>query len=133
MTTTACHPDRDTVLYDGHCRFCRSQIAVLRRLDLGGRLRFTSLHDTSVTRDFPEIPTADLMDRMHVVDRSGRVRGGAEAVRFLSRRLVPLWPLAVLLHLPGTLPLWRRLYAWIAARRYGIAGRCGDDGTCRLN
>jgi predicted DCC family thiol-disulfide oxidoreductase YuxK len=86
-----------------------------------------------VACDFPEIPTADLMDRMHIVDRSGRVFGGAEAVRFLSRRLPLLWPLAIPLHVPGTLPLWRRLYAWIAARRYGIAGRCGDDGTCRLN
>lgn len=133
MTHTACHPDRDTVLYDGQCRFCRSQIALLRRLDLGGGLRFTSLHDASVACDFPKIPTADLMDRMHIVDRSGRVFGGAEAVRFLSRRLPLLWPLAIPLHVPGTLPLWRRLYAWIAARRYGIAGRCGDDGTCRLN
>ena len=32
MITTQHHPDRDTVLYDGQCRFCRSQIALLRRL-----------------------------------------------------------------------------------------------------
>ena len=68
---------------------------------------------------------------MFVVDRMGRARGGAEAVRYLSRRLVPLWPLALLLHIPGTLPLWSRLYAWVAANRYGIAGRCSDD-TCRI-
>lgn len=131
MIHTARHPDHDTVLYDGECRFCRRQIALLRRLDLTGRLRFTSLHDDTVARDFPEIPFADLMDRMFVVDRGGRARGGAEAVRYLSRRLVPLWPLAVLLHIPGTLPLWSRLYAWIAARRYGLAGRCSDD-TCKI-
>jgi len=69
---------------------------------------------------------------MFVVDDTGVARGGAEAVRYLSRRLVPLWPLAMLLHIPGTLPLWSRLYAWIAARRYGFAGRCSDD-TCRIS
>lgn len=131
MFHTARHPDHDTVLYDGQCRFCRRQIALLRRLDLTGRLRFTSLHDVTVARDFPEIPFADLLDRMFVVDRAGRARGGAEAVRYLSGRLVPLWPLAVLLHIPGTLPLWSRLYAWIAARRYGLAGRCSDE-TCKI-
>lgn len=131
MIQTARHPNRDTVLYDGECRLCRRQIALLRRLDLTGRLGFTSLHDASVARDFPEIPHADLLDRMFVVDRMGRARGGAEAVRYLSRRLVPLWPLALLLHIPGTLPLWSRLYAWVAANRYGIAGRCSDD-TCRI-
>jgi predicted DCC family thiol-disulfide oxidoreductase YuxK len=131
MIHTVHHPDRDTVLYDGECRFCRRQIALLRRLDLIGRLRFTSLHETSVARDFPEISRADLMERMYVVDRTGIARGGAEAVRYLSRRLLPLWPLAALLHIPGTLPLWNRLYAAIAARRYGLAGRCSDD-TCRI-
>lgn len=131
MIRTAHHPERDTVLYDGECRFCRRQIALLRRLDLTGRLRFTSLHEASVARDFPEISRADLMEQMYVVDCTGIARGGAEAVRYLSRRLLPLWPLAVLLHIPGTLPLWNRLYAGIAARRYGLAGRCTDD-TCRI-
>ena len=42
MITTRHHPSRDTVLYDGHCRFCRSQIAILRRLDPTGRLALMS-------------------------------------------------------------------------------------------
>jgi predicted DCC family thiol-disulfide oxidoreductase YuxK len=131
MITTRHHPASDTVLYDGHCRFCRSQIAILRRLDPTGRLAFTSLHDPSVGRDFPEIPPESLEQQMYVVDRRGNARGGADAVRYLSRRLVPLWPLAVLLHLPGTMPLWQRLYAFVARRRMLIAGSC-EDGTCRL-
>ena len=131
MIITHHRPTLDTVLYDGHCRFCRSQIAILRRLDPTGRLAFTSLHDPSVGRDFPEIPPESLEQQMYVVDRRGNARGGADAVRYLSRRLVPLWPLAVLLHLPGTMPLWQRLYAFVARRRMLIAGSC-EDGTCRL-
>ena len=131
MISTAFHPARDTVLYDGHCRFCRGQIGILRRLDLFGRLAFTSLHDPAVAVDFPEIPPEELDRRMYVVDRRGRARGGAEAVRYLSRRLVPLWPLALLLHVPGSMPLWERLYAFVARHRFAIAGSC-RDGVCRL-
>ena len=131
MIRTARHPERDTVLYDGECRFCRSQIALLRRCDVGGRLVFTSLHDPSVARDFPELAPEDLHARMYVVDRDGQARGGAEAVRYLSRRLPLLWPLAVPLHVPGSLPLWQAFYGFVARNRYRIAGRC-DDGSCRI-
>jgi len=131
MITTLHHPSRDTVLYDGRCRFCRSQIALLRGLDLSGRLAFTSLHDPSVSREFPEIPLEELHRQMYVVDPRGQARGGAEAVRYLSRRLMMLWPLALFLHIPGTLPIWHQLYAFIARHRLKIAGSC-EDGTCRL-
>jgi predicted DCC family thiol-disulfide oxidoreductase YuxK len=128
---TQTKPPRDTVLYDGRCRFCRSQIAILRRLDLGGVLEFTSLHDPSVGSDFPELAHDDLLAQMVVVDTAGRARGGAEAVRYLSRRLPLLWPLAVPLHIPGTLPLWAALYRFVARNRMRIAGSC-EDGTCKL-
>jgi predicted DCC family thiol-disulfide oxidoreductase YuxK len=127
----AARPEADTVLYDGQCRFCRSQIAILRRLDPTGRLRFLSLHDPAAASEFPELAPDDLSREMHVVDTTGRSRAGAEAVRYLSRRLPLLWPLAVPLHVPGSLPLWRWLYGVVARNRYRIAGRC-DEGTCRV-
>jgi predicted DCC family thiol-disulfide oxidoreductase YuxK len=131
MIRTARLPEQVLVLYDGECRFCRGQIAMLRRCDLFGRLRFLSLHDPSVAADFPELSRDALLERMHVIDRTGGVRDGAESVRYLSRLLPPLWPLAVLLHVPGSLPLWRWIYACIARNRYRIAGSC-SDGSCRV-
>ena len=128
---TRAAPRRDTVLYDGQCRFCRGQIAILRRLDVGGRLQFTSLHDPSVAVDFPEISRAELLEEMVVVDRRGRAWRGAGAVRYLSRSLVPLWPLALPLHVPGSMPLWQWLYRLVARNRYRIAGAC-TDGGCRI-
>lgn len=131
MITTSTHPTHDTVLFDGQCRFCRGQVALLRRLDLGRRLQFLSLHDPRVAADFPEIPPEQLQQQMFVVDRQGSARGGAGAVRYLSRRLPLLWPLALLLHIPGSLPLWQAAYAFVAKRRLLLAGRC-DDGGCPL-
>lgn len=131
MITTTTHPARDTVIYDGRCRFCRSQIAMLRRLDVVGSLEFISQHEPSVAQDFPELSPDDLHAQMYVVDRGGHARGGAEAVRYLTRRLPLLWPLAVLLHVPGSMPLWKTLYGFVARNRFRIAGTC-DEGTCRL-
>ncbi len=131
MITTQHHPDRDTVLYDGRCRFCRCQIGLLRRLDLAGSLQFTSLHDASVATAFPEIAYDDLLNQRYIISRQGQARGGAEAVRYLSRKLPLLWPLAALLHVPGSLPLWKSLYAFVARHRMKIAGSC-EDGTCRI-
>ena len=131
MITTTTHPTHDTVLFDGQCRFCRGQVALLRRLDLGRQLQFLSLHDPRVAEDFPEIPPEQLQQQMFVVDRRGWARGGAVAVRYLSRRLPLLWPLALLLHIPGSLPLWQAAYAFVAKRRLLLAGRC-DDGSCPL-
>jgi predicted DCC family thiol-disulfide oxidoreductase YuxK len=131
VRVVAARPEHDTVLYDGQCRFCRGQIAMLRRFDPTGRLRFLSLHEPIVAADYPELEPDDLGREMHVIDTAGRSRAGAEAVRYLSRRLPLLWPLAVPLHVPGSLPLWRWLYGVVARNRYRIAGRC-DDGTCRV-
>lgn len=131
MIITATRPPQDTVLYDGHCRFCRGQITMLRRLDVRRRLRYVSLHDPEVARDFPEISAEELERQMYVVDTAGRARGGAEAVRYLTRRLPLLWPLALPLHIPGSLPAWHQLYRFVARHRYRIAGTC-DEGTCRL-
>lgn len=129
---TAARPEYDTVLYDGQCRFCRSQIGLLRRFDWSGRLRFVSLHEPSVAETFPELGRDALMREMFVIDRSGRARAGAEALRYLSRRLPLLWPLALPLHVPGSLPVWKWLYGLVARNRYRLAGRC-DEGTCHLH
>ncbi|MFM8705597.1 MAG: hypothetical protein ACKOHG_17405 [Planctomycetia bacterium] len=52
-------------------------------------------------------------------------------MKYLSRRLPLLWPLAVPLQIPGTEPLWAALYRFVARNRLRIAGSC-DDGTCKL-
>lgn len=122
------------VLYDGQCNFCTGQVKNLARLDGRDRLRFVSLHDPVVARDYPDLSFEQLMEQMWVIAYDGRRFGGADAIRYLSRQLPMLWPLAPLMHIPGTMPLWRYLYRQIAKRRYKIAGRnCDEGGTCSLH
>jgi predicted DCC family thiol-disulfide oxidoreductase YuxK len=125
--------NQDVVLYDGECNFCIRQIEHLRRLDGKNRLRFVSLHDPQVMLDYPDLSRQELMDQMWVVDSKGGRHGGAAALRYLSLVLPLLWPLAPLLHLPGTMPIWSWLYRQVANRRYRIAGRNCDEGTCSLH
>lgn len=131
MLTTRTKPVHDTVLYDGACGFCRQRVANLRQVDLWNRLTFTSLHDESVAHDFPEVPKERLHDEMVVIDTHGHVHGGATAVRYLSRTLPLLWPLALVLHVPGSLPIWNWLYRLVARNRMRLSGSCETD-TCRL-
>ena len=73
------------------------------------------------------------MEQMYVVDQAGRRHGGADAVRYLTRRLPTLWLAAPLLHLPGTARLWRWLYQQVAKRRYKLAGKSCDDDSCSVH
>lgn len=132
--STPATPKRIVVLYDGHCKFCTKGVKNLQRMDGKNRLHLVSLHDPSVAELYPDLSFDQLMDQMWVVSYEGKKYGGADAVRYLSRQLPMLWPLAPMLHFPGSMPLWRFLYRQIAKRRYKIAGRhCDEGGTCSLH
>ena len=125
--------DREVLIYDGQCNFCRGSVRSLRMLDWTGRLSFISLHDERVGQRWPQLSYDQLMDQIWLVTRHGQTLGGADAMRYLSVRMPALWLLAPLLNLPGTMPLWRSVYRWIARNRYRIAGRNCDGGTCNLH
>ena len=123
------HP-ADVVIYDGDCPFCRAQVARLARWDGRGHLAFVSLHDPWVADRFPDLSREQLMQQMYVVTRDGRRYAGAEGVRYLTRRLPRLWPLAPLLHIPFSLPIWQGIYRRIARRRYQRNRTELCDDTC---
>lgn len=126
-------PEADVVIFDGQCQFCSRQVQRLDRWDRYRRLAFVSLHEPLVAQRYPDLSPEKLRAQMYVVDRQGNRHGGADAFRYLSRRVPKLWWLSALLHLPGTMPLWRWLYRQIAARRYwfGRTAACEGD-ACRI-
>lgn len=128
------HPQADVVIYDGHCKFCRAGVERLRWWDGGGRLAFISLHDPRVAELYPDLTHDMLMAQMYVVDAAGNRYGGADAIRYLTRRLPWFWPVMPLVHIPFSLPVWQWLYDVVASRRYlfGKVEEC-DGGTCSLH
>lgn len=131
-------PDADVVIYDGDCKFCTSQVRNLKKLDGKDRLAFVSLHEDFIRQSFPDLSQEQMMQQMYVIPhRAPDERlGGADALRYLSRRLPWLWWLAPLMHIPGTMPIWHWLYRLVAKHRYRLAGRSGEsceDGSCDLH
>jgi len=117
-------PGADVVVYDGMCPLCRNAARWLDRLDGGSRLAFLQLQDPRVAQEYPDLLPEELQKHLYIINARGRRRQGADAVRYLSRRLPALWAVAPLLHLPGTMPLWKWLYGQIAKRRRRC--ECGE-------
>lgn len=116
-------PQADVVIYDGACPLCRGTSRWLGRLDGQCRLAFLSLEERQTAQRFADLSRQELCQSVYVVEPNGRRHRGAEAVRYLVRRLPALWPLAPIFYFPGSLPLWRALYRWISHHRYGLRGK----------
>lgn len=128
-------PGTAVVIYDGHCRICTTQVRKLPWWDAGERLSYLSLHDPRVAERYPDLTHEQLMRDMYLVDPQGNRHRGAEAIRYLSRRLPRLWFAAPLLHIPLSMPLWQWLYRQIADRRYkfGMTEEGCEDGACAVH
>ncbi len=131
------YPQADVVIYDGDCKFCTAGVTGLARWDGSGhRLAFISLHDPLVAELWPDLTHEMLMDQLYVIDNAGNRYGGAAAFRYLSRRLPWLWPIAPLMHIPFSLPLWQWMYRQVAKRRYKLGGKTGngcDGDACAVH
>jgi predicted DCC family thiol-disulfide oxidoreductase YuxK len=111
---------RHAFLYDGSCGLCQRTVAVLRRLDLFGRIEFLdALADwPRVHAAYPSLAQEDCLRTMHVVTRGGRVATGFDAYRAIVWSLPLLWPVAPILYVPGVPAVGRRVYARVAAGRH---------------
>ena len=125
-------PGALAVIYDGGCRFCEAQMRTVARLDWRRQVGFISLFDARVAERYPALEREDLLRQIYVVELDGRPHGGIDGIRLLTRRMPLLWWLAPLLHFPGTLPLWRGLYRFVARRRYWFGRIDCHDGMCQL-
>ena len=126
------HPPReDTVLYDGHCRFCVGSSRLLARLT-GTRVQMASFREEGVLERFAPVDAERCERAMQYVRTDGRVFEGAEAaVQALQHRV---WGrLALVYYLPGLKQLTNALYDLIARYRFRLAGRACTDGTCHLH
>ena len=102
-----------TIHYDPNCRFCTSQIAILKFFDILEIFQYES---------------QESLKKLKVV-ADNREYDGAEAVRYIAARIPAFWWSLPLLYFPGLLPLWQILYDQFAARRY-IFGQCSNK--CKI-
>lgn len=123
--------DRPVVVYDGTCGFCRKQVARIQRWDRAEEFTFISSHEPDLLENFPQLAGEDLDAGMRLIEPSGALSAGADAVHGIARRLPRFRWFAWLYHVPGVKQVARRVYGWIARRRHKIGQSCSTDGTCR--
>jgi predicted DCC family thiol-disulfide oxidoreductase YuxK len=123
--------DRLTVLYDADCGVCTMTARMLHALDRGRRLDLSPLQ--GFTPEAPGDPVrADLAERLHVRDASGRWASGGGAVLRIMAAVPILAPLSMLGRLPGAGRAVDAGYRWVAAHRDGVGRRLGVD-RCRID
>ena len=122
----------NTVLYDDECSFCTFQMKVLSWLDWGNRFALVPGTDPRTHSLAPQLTAQQLNEAIHCVTAEGSIHRGARAIRFIAMRLPLLWPLALLLWMPGVILIAERVYAVISRNRQHISRLFGCKGACAL-
>jgi predicted DCC family thiol-disulfide oxidoreductase YuxK len=125
-------PRTTIVLYDDECPMCSFYIRVLSRLDWLGRLTLLPMSSPAASSIAKGITPEALEEAMHTVSPDGRVRRAAAAVRHIAIRVPLLFPLALLLWIPGVMPVAERVYRWVARNRYGLSRWIGCKQSCGI-
>jgi predicted DCC family thiol-disulfide oxidoreductase YuxK len=122
------------VFYDGGCPLCRREIAMLRRRDRGGRIRFADIDAAdffSQQSEQRERTYEELMAGIHGRLPDGTWIQGVEVFRRLYaaagfRRLVRAsrWPVVA--------PLLDMAYRVFARNRLRLTGRC-SAASCKVH
>jgi predicted DCC family thiol-disulfide oxidoreductase YuxK len=94
------------VWHDGACPLCRREIALMRRLDRRGNIRFI---DATADAEFCPIDRAELLARFHASE-DGRILSGAAAFAAMWRAIPLLRPLGLAARVPWVLALLDRGY-----------------------
>lgn len=81
---------RPTVFYDGGCPVCSREIGHYRKLDTTEQVQWLDIHADPHAVDGSGVTWEDAMARLHVIDRSGRLRSGADAFTVIWDEL-PGW------------------------------------------
>ncbi|WP_279482211.1 DUF393 domain-containing protein [Aureimonas sp. SK2] len=103
-----------TVWFDGSCPLCRREIALMRRLDRRGVIRFVDV-DQAESATCP-LDRGELLDRFHASE-NGRLLSGAEAFAAMWRAIPILRPLGLAFRGPFASALLERFYrAFLRAR-----------------
>ncbi|MEP6664801.1 MAG: DUF393 domain-containing protein [Verrucomicrobiota bacterium] len=105
------------VIYDGDCNFCRAQVRWIKKLDWFGALKFIPSDDVQVKEIAPTISQEELDEAIYCVANDGKISRAARCFRFLAMRVPLLFPIALLMWIPGVIWFAEKIYAAVARNR----------------
>lgn len=131
------HTPKLTLLFDGHCPFCASEMRRLRRWDVKGRLAFTDISLPDFDAATLKLEMAALDRELHSITADGKVLIGIDSM-LAAYTLVGKGWLVLPLRLRWLRPCLASLYRQFARNRYRFSRWLGyqpapicTQGVCR--
>jgi predicted DCC family thiol-disulfide oxidoreductase YuxK len=117
------------VLYDGSCGFCRSWVVYWAETLRKRGFEIAPLQEDWVKKRLGSPAEDELLRDLRLLLNDGRQLDGAEAYRYVMRRIWWVYPLYLL----SIAPLLRRIFDWgyrsFADNRYHISSTCQVPAT----
>jgi lipase maturation factor 1 len=114
-------PPKPLMIFDGDCKFCGLWIRRWRQLT-GDAVDYLPSQDPQIAARFPEIPREEFQTSVQLIESSGVVFSGAEAVfRALAENPNVQWPLHFYKSSPLFSDLTESAYKFVASHRTGFS------------
>ena len=114
----------DWILYDGSCGFCRRWVPFWGEILRRNGFAIAPLQSPRV-KDQLHLSETELIEDLRLLLVDGRQVTGANAYRYVMRRIWWTYPLYIL----SITPLLRNIFNWgyrtFANNRYRVSGKCG--------
>jgi predicted DCC family thiol-disulfide oxidoreductase YuxK len=129
-TTSLSPPGRMVIVYDGNCAFCRRSILEIRRRDRDKRFLYMPRQTPGIEVQYPQATVGDFDTGLRLIDSSGDLYIGADAIHQIVSRL-PVWRrLAWAYRVPLFRTFAKWAYARVAANRMQLSHYCTAHGVC---
>ena len=120
-----------TFYYDSECPLCIRTKIVITHLDWFNKIGFKTVQfDAAENQYLKNIEQTVLLDDIYSVDTKGKIYSGVNTYIQVLKRIFYLFPLAILLQLPGIYQIAKKIYGYIAKNR--STERCTEE-NCGYN
>ena len=118
---------KPTIIYDGQCKFCSSQIDKIRRLDQTESFYYLPRQSPKLLDIFPMLAREDFNTGLRLISDNGSIFIGADAVYEIYKTLKPYKYIAWIYKLPILKQLCKGGYRLIAQYRNRLKRKCDSD------
>lgn len=109
--------------YDAECPLCNKVVVIIRHFDIFRKINCVTVQAYAAQdAALQGIDEETLLINIHGVDANGKVSVGYDAYIVLMKRMIYLYPVGLILSLPGISNIGKRIYRYIAGNR--LTERC---------
>ena len=131
MTTShITKPTRPVIIYDAECNFCVSGIRRIRDRDQADQFLYAPRQTQDLQGLYPQLVAIKSIAGMRLIDRSGRVHCGADAVYQIYRRIGKYRYITWIYIVPVIRTLLKGIYLIISKNRSRLGRTKCESGSC---